>query len=259
MSATPAAQAVIERGYTPEEYLAVLLSRQVRDGETAACGMVSPIPAAGLMLAGQTHAPRARIIVLESAEFDPFRRDGYSGSTEFHFMAQRGELDLFFVSGVQIDQKANINLHVVGDHDRPKMRFPGGYGTGMLYYMAKRVVLFRTEHTKRTLVPKVDFVTAAGVTPDRIYRPGGPAMLITTLAQFDWDKAAGRWSLRSVHPGHTADEVLANMGFAPAVSGNLAATPAPTADELFLLRTVVREKVAKVYPQFAEHSILAAV
>ena len=259
MSATPAIQSLIERGYTPDEYLAVLLSRQVRDGETAACGMVSPIPAAGLILATQTHAPRARIIVLESAEFDPFRRDGYSGSTEFHFMAQRGELDLFFVSGVQIDEQANINLHVVGSHDHPKMRFPGGYGTGMLYYMAKRVVLFRTEHTKRALVHRVDFVAAAGITPSDIHRPGGPAMLVTPMAQFDWDKAAGRWSLASVHPGHTKQEVLDNMGFTPALPATVAATAPPSEDELFLLRTVVREKVAMVYPEFAEKSILAAV
>jgi len=243
---------------TTEEHLAVLLSRLVRDGETAACGMVSPIPAAGLILAEQSHAPRARIIVLESAEYDPFRRDGYSGSTEFHFMAQRGELDLFFLSGVQIDQHANINLHVIGDHDRPKMRFPGGYGSGMLYYMAHRVVLFRNEHTKRTLVPRVDFIGAAGSSPEGVYRGGGPAVLMTPMAQFDWDRAAARWALAAVHPGHAVTQVLDNMGFAPLVPAAVPTSGPPSPGELRLLRTVVREKLLGVYPDFARNAILAA-
>ena len=242
--------------YTPEEYISIVLSREVRDGETSACGMVSPVPAAALILAEQTHAPRAQIIVLGSEEYDPFFRKGFSGSTEFHFMAQRGELDLFFVSGVQIDSHANFNLHVLGSHDAPRLRMPGGYGTSMLYYMAKRAIVFRTEHSKRTLVEQVDFITGAGVTPPNVYRAGGPTMLVTTMARFDWDAAAPAWALRSVHPGHSTQGVLDNMDFAPQLPPHVDATPAPTAEELQMLRTVVRDKLMAVYPDFAGHAIL---
>lgn len=238
--------------YNAEEYLAVLLSRYVRDWETAACGMVSPVPAAALLLAEQTHAPHATIIILGSAEYDPFRRKGYSGSTEFHFMAQRGDLDLFFVSGVQIDREGNFNLHVIGDHDAPALRLPGAYGTGMLYYMAKRVVLFRTEHTKRSLVERVDFVTAAGSSPETLHRPGGPVALVTTKATFDWEH---EWVLRSVHPGTSTEDVLQNMGFEPRVPSQVHVSDKPTDDELTLLRTVVKAKLVDVYPEFAASTI----
>ena len=43
--------------YTPQELMAVLIARQVRDGETVAVGAVSPIPAAGCVLAEQTTRP----------------------------------------------------------------------------------------------------------------------------------------------------------------------------------------------------------
>ena len=40
-----------DRGYSESELLAVLMSREVRDGEISACGALSMIPAAGLLLA----------------------------------------------------------------------------------------------------------------------------------------------------------------------------------------------------------------
>ena len=85
--------------YTPQELMAVLIARQVRDGETVAVGAVSPIPAAGCVLAEQTHAPDIRLIILDCEAYYPFS----GGSSALHFLAQRGELDLFFLSGIQID------------------------------------------------------------------------------------------------------------------------------------------------------------
>ena len=151
--------------YSESELLAVLLAREVRDGEVSACGALSQIPAAGLLLAQALHAPNAELIILNSV-FNPFRT-----SHHFHFLAQRGELGLFFVSGVQIDRHGNYNLHQLGpDPEHPTARFPGGYGGGMIYYAARRTVVFRTEHTRRSLVERVDYVSAAGATPP-LYQP----------------------------------------------------------------------------------------
>ena len=136
------------RGYNEDELMAVLLSREVRDGEISACGALSQLPATGLLLAKHTHAPDAELIILNTV-FRPFHT-----SRQFHFLAQRGELGLFFVSGVQIDRHGNYNLHQLGeDPDHPTMRFPGGYGGGMIYYCARRTVVFRTEHTRRSRIP----------------------------------------------------------------------------------------------------------
>jgi glutaconate CoA-transferase, subunit B len=43
--------------------------------------------------------------------------------------------------------------------------------------------------------------------------------------------------LKSVHPGVTVDQVLANTGFAPIVPNDVPRTPPPTAEQVALLRT----------------------
>jgi glutaconate CoA-transferase, subunit B len=239
--------------YNPEELMAIIISREVRDFETVAVGAVSPIPAAGCILAEQLHAPHAQIILLESEgkEYYPFP----AGSSELHFLAQRGELDLFFLSGIQIDRKGNINLHVIGDYRSPKMRLPGAYGSAMLYYMAHRVILFRTEHTTRSFVEKVDFITAPGVSPANVHREGGPTLVVTPKAVLTWNRRTEEWMLEAFHPGSSLEEVKENTGFSIRISPSIKMTSLPTDQELFTLRTVVREKLKSIYPEFAQKKI----
>ena len=240
--------------YTPEELMAVVISREVRDGETIGIGAASPVPAAGCILAGQLHAPRASIIILGSEEYYPFP----AGSSELHFMAQKGELDLFFLSGIQIDRAGNINLHVLGNYEDPRVRLPGAYGSAMLYHMARRVILYRTEHTKRTFVEKVDFVTAAGVLPESASREGGPSLVVTPRAMLAWDRERREWTLAAVHPGSTVIDVEENTGFPLRIPQPVSMTPPPTRRELRLLRTRVRDKLRKIYPEFVEGKIMPA-
>jgi glutaconate CoA-transferase subunit B len=240
--------------WTPEELIAVTISREVRDGETIGVGAVSPIPAAGCILAEQLHAPNITLIILDSDDYYPFP----AGSSELHFLAQRGELDLFFLSGIQIDRRGNFNLHVIGDYNRPTVRMAGAYGSAMLYYMAHRVILFRDQHTQRVFVEKVDFVTGAGVTPENVYREGGPALVVTPKAVFGWDKAAGEWTLDSVQPGSSVADVQANTGFPLPVSPAVHTNPMPTSEELRVLRTVVREKMRRSYPEFVQEKMRSA-
>jgi len=128
----------------------------------------------------------------------------------------------------------------------------------MLYYMAHRVILFRAEHTRRVFVEKVDFVTGAGVTPENVYREGGPALLVTPKAVLAWDKAAGEWILDRVQPDSSVEDVRQNTGFELRVSPSVAVTPPPTAKELHMLRTVVKEKLVRSYPDFVREKILSA-
>jgi len=249
---TVAGDTIVNLGYGEAELMAILMAREVRDGEVSACGALSQIPATGLLLAKEMHAPNAELIILNTV-FRPFHT-----SRQFHFLAQRGELGLFFVSGVQIDGFGNYNLHQIGaDPERPEVRFPGGYGGGMIYYCAQRTVVFRTEHTRRSLVERVDFISAAGSSPANVLRLGNPSKLITPKANFRFDKDAARLRLDTIHPTYTLEEIRENTGFDLGVTGPAAATPAPTAEELHALRSVVRPKMIATgtYAAWAERSI----
>jgi glutaconate CoA-transferase subunit B len=240
--------------YTPEELMAVTIAREVRDFETVGVGAVSPIPAAGCILAEQLHAPHITLIILDCEEYYPFP----AGSSELHFLAQRGELDLFFLSGIQFDRRGNFNLHVIGDYNAPTVRMAGAYGSAMLYYMAHRVILFRDQHTKRIFVEHVDFVTGAGVTPEHVHREGGPALCITPKAVLAWDKTAGEWALEKVQPGSSVEDIMQNTGFELRVSPSVSPAQPPTEQELRVLRTIVRKKLERSYPEFVRTKILAA-
>ena len=238
--------------WNDQELMAILMSREVRDGEISACGALSQIPAAALLLAKELHAPDAELIILNTV-FRPF-----TTSRQFHFLAQRGELGLFFVSGVQIDRHGNYNLHQLGDPDHPTARFPGGYGGGLIYYAARRTIVFRTEHTRRSLVERVDFISAAGSSPPDVVRHGGPSKVVTPKATFAFDKASSSLVLESIHPPYTLSEIRENTGFDLGVR-EAPATPAPTEEELGALREVVRRKMIDTgtYSRWAETTLAA--
>ena len=237
-------------GYTADELMATVIAREVRDGETVAVGTLAPIPACGVLLAHFTHAPAARLVILNHPDHWPFR----GGSKEFYDFAQRGGFDLFFLSGGQIDRHGNLNLIAVGDPARPEIRFPGGAGAAMLYYAAGRVVVFRAEHSPRIFVARVDTVTSPGSTPPGIPRRGGPAKVITPLCVFRFDRDRGTLVVASLHPGVERAELARLTGFPLEWDPTVAVTAEPTPDELAILRTRVRESVAKTYPRYAERA-----
>ena len=117
--------------------------------------------------------------------------------------------------------------------------------------MVPKVILFRTEHSKRTLVPKVSYISAPGGSDDGVYRNGGPIALITNRCLFSFDQERRRFRLESVHPGHTLAEVIVNTGFEFDRPPEVPVTPVPSAETLRLMRQVVAPEVAEVYPQFA--------
>jgi glutaconate CoA-transferase subunit B len=131
------------------------------------------------------------------------------------------------------------------------VRFGGSFGSAYLYYVVPKVVLFRTEHSRRTLVPRVSFISAPGGSASNVYRPGGPVALVTSRCLFTFDRAEQRFRLESVHPGHSIAEVAEQTGFDYDCPENVPVTPPPGGDSLRLLRQVVAPQLAEVYPQFA--------
>jgi glutaconate CoA-transferase subunit B len=229
-----------------EEILAIALMRLFADVRHVAVGSQSPIPATAALLARHLSGGRLYASLLTSPAHNFFT----DGGRELFDCAGQGRIDVFFLSGGQIDGEANINLVAIGDYEKPKVRFPGSFGSAYLYYVVPRVILFRTEHSRRTLVPKVDFVSAPGWSPEGVWRRGGPKVLVTGRAVMPFDAARRRFRLESLHPGHTLEEVLDNTGFDFDRAERVGETPPPSAEERRLMREVVAPELAAIYPKF---------
>ena len=214
--------------YAKEELLACVIARLLAGSRHAAIGASSPIPATGAFL-HQHSDPRFRVSLQQRRAANPFTE----GSRELFDLAGQGRIDTFFLGGAQIDGEGAINL--VRAEGR---RFPGSFGSAYMYAVVPNTILFREEHSKRTLVPKVEFASARG----------RPKALLTGRALFSWNGTGFR--LESVHPGETAEGVRGETGF-DYEAGPAKATEEPTKQELSLLRGPVAQSIAKDYPDFA--------
>ena len=229
------------------EFLIGLLARRLAGTRRVAVGAQSPIPGSAAYLARELGLGPHHVTVLGSRRDNDFTE----GGRELFDRAAQGRIDAFFLGGGQIDGKANINLVAIGDYDHPKVRFPGSFGSSYLYMLVPRVILFREEHSPRTLVETVDFISAPGTSPATVHRPGGPAGLVTGRCVFDFDRAAARFSLASVHPWSSVEEIRAETGFAYDEPATVPVTEGPDAAMLALIRGTVREQIADIYPAFA--------
>ena len=237
--------------YRDEELLASVVADLIGIVRHIAVGNASPIPAAAALLTRargrELNLDRPYVSLLGS----PRHTFWTDGGRELFDCAGQGRIDVFFLSGGEIDGEGNVNLVSTGDYAKPGMRFPGSFGSSYLYYVVPKVILFRTEHSKRTLVPKVGFISAPGGSDPNVHRTGGPIALITNRCLFSFDRERKRFQLESIHPGHTLAEVIVNTGFEFDRLPEVPVTPAPSAETLRLLRQVVAPELAEVYPQFA--------
>jgi len=238
--------AMTTNDFRPEELLADVIARLIGDVRHVAVGNASPIPAAAALLARERGHGRPYVSLLQSRKHN-FWTDG---ARELFDCAGQGRIDVFFLSGGQIDGQGNVNLVEIGEHGHPDVRFPGSYGSAYLYYVVPKVILFRTEHSRRTLVPRVDFISAPGASDPNVFRPGGPIALVTNRCLFTF--ANGRFALASVHPGHTVEEVIEHTGFDFDRPASVPQTPPPSPETLALMRGVVARQLAEAYPQFAK-------
>ena len=232
---------------TREELLISVLTDMLAEDRHVAVGAASPIPGAAALLAKEETDRRMQVTIIHSRRHNPFTE----GSRELFDCSAAGRIDSFFLGGVQIDGQANINLIGIGEYPKLKKRFPGSFGSALMYYVVPKVILFREEHSPRTLVEKVDFVSAPGVSPPSVHRPGGPHALVTGRCVMAWDRDSGRFRLTHVHPGETVDSVRAATGFDFHVDPDVIETPEPSPERLETIRTKIAPQVQQFYPEFA--------
>jgi glutaconate CoA-transferase, subunit B len=215
-----------------EELLASVIARLIADARHVAVGAASPIPATAVFLLKAKGAP-IRISLLQKRSGNPFSE----GSRELFDLAGQGRIDAFFLGGAQIDGEGNVNLV-----EAQGRRFPGSFGSAFMYGAVKKTILFREEHSRRVLVPKVEFVSAAG----------NPAALLTGKALFDWSRERRRFVLRSFHDCDGVDDVRRSTGFDFDVDSQVNPTTAPSEEDLSLFRGPVARQIAVDYPEFAK-------
>ncbi len=234
--------------FSPADLMAVAISRLLRDGERVFHGVASPLPMVAILLAKRLHAPNLVYINI-AGSIDPVPQHLAQSSTapallagsatqftlaDLFDLSARGGLDTAFLGGVQIDGMGRINMSAIGEFARPRVRLPGGAGSALILPTARRTILWRTQHTPRSLVARLDFVTAAG-NVDR---------LVTPLCVFR--RKDGGFELEGLMPGVRVESVREQTGFAFAAADPAPTLSPPSAEELAALADVDPERVREV-------------
>ena len=244
---------VEEHFYNPSELMVVNASRLLRDGDVVFVGV--GIPNLACNLAMRTHAPNLQMIYeagvigaqpsrLPLSIGDPTLVTGALSVCSmfdiFSHYLQRGNVDVGFLGGAQIDQFGNINATVIGEYDSPKVRLPGSGGSMEIAAWANRCYII-TPHQKRRFPARVDFQTSIGflsggdARQKAGVRGGGPEAVVTNLGLLQ-PNAEGELVLAALHPGVTFEQVKQNTGWALKQSEDCRVTDPPKLEELRILR-----------------------
>lgn len=237
--------------YSPGDIMVCAAAREITDGEVVFVGMRLPLLA--FLLAKCTHAPNA-VGVFENGVLrdqpatgpiitmgDPPNQAGalrLCDLGEVMTLLGGGRVGLGFIGGAQVDQHGNVNTHEVRG-EKGLTRLPGSGGGADIACLAGRLLIIMS-HQRRRLVPRVDFVTSPGWGGHEGWRReqgldrGGPAALITSLGVFRFP--GGRAVLSQVHPGVEVEQVAQATGWELRVDPELDTTPAPTRQDLEIIR-----------------------
>jgi glutaconate CoA-transferase subunit B len=240
--------------YSSAELMIINASRLLRDGDVVFVGVGQPNLACNL--AKRTHAPNlvmiyeAGVIGAEPARLplsigDPTLVSGALSVVSmydiFAFYLQRGNIDVGFMGGAQIDRFGNINATVIGtDYAHPKTRLPGSGGAQEIAAWANRCYLM-TPHQKRRFPERVDFLTSAGFLSGRGARDaaglrgGGMLAVVTDIGILEPDES-GELVLTTLHPGRTTEEARNNTGWALKVLNTVKTSAEVSESELRILR-----------------------
>lgn len=247
--------------YTGSELLAVMSARLLKDGQTVFAGVGIPLLAA--ILAQKTHA-LGLTILFEGGVIGPFveagklppstneqrcsrRANMLVSITEVLLLLQRGYVDVGFMGGAQIDRFGNLNSSFIGDAENPKIRLPGTGGGNDIASLADMIVAMK--HEKRRFVEKVDFITSPGFLDGGDTRAqaglpaGGMFRVVTDLGILGFEAESRAMTVLALHPGVSAADIKANTGFELSVPDDVEVTPAPTPNELAILRELDPEQL----------------
>lgn len=254
--------------YSQKEFMAVLISRQIKNKTLVWIGTSSDIPRAGAILANLTHAPDSNIILgLDEYNFTGLAPlEGKPREVDFHGLtSSAGEskyktkthdlvelfnnissVDFFVIGGMEVDKFGNTNLMGIYNEDgKLTAKGPGPIGAASMASTAKTYVIFMNRHNKKTFVEKVSFRSAFGFGDGGNHREklgmtgNGPSVLISPLGIFNFPKPDRSMKLQSCHPGINASEIQSSTNFDLGIVSAESVTEEPSIQELEILREVI--------------------
>jgi glutaconate CoA-transferase subunit B len=241
-------------GYTSNEMMTIAAARALRNDDVCFVGIGAPSAASNL--ARLTHAPDITLIYesgtiatkpnvlplsIGDGELCETALTTVSVPEMFRYWLQGGRITVGFLGGAQIDKYANLNTTVVGSYDKPKVRLPGGGGAPEIATSCGEIFIIMAQ-SKRSFAGKLDFITSLGHGEggDHRARLGlktkGPTKLITDLCVFEPDPETREMTVASIHPGVTREQIQENTGWTVRYAAQVGETPAPSRQELEVLR-----------------------
>ncbi|WP_237154346.1 CoA-transferase subunit beta [Oryzibacter oryziterrae] len=243
-------------GFTATEMMTIAAARVLRNDDVCFVGIGAP--SAACNLARLTHAPGITLIyesgtIGTEPDVLPLSiGDGELCDTAlttvavpemFRYWLQGGRITVGFLGGAQIDRFANLNTTVVGPYDAPKVRLPGGGGAPEIAAHSREIFITMAMGS-RAFVEKLPFITSMGhgTGGDHRARLGlktlGPTRVMTDRCILEPDPDSKELTVVSLHPGETREGVEAQCGWPLKFAADLKETPAPTAEELEVLRAL---------------------
>jgi glutaconate CoA-transferase subunit B len=249
--------------YTPAEMMSVTASRALGNDDVCFVGIGMPSEAANL--ARLTHAPDITLIYesgtlatkpdvlplsIGDGELCETALTTVSVPEMFRYWLQGGRITIGFLGAAQLDRFGNINTTVIGDYANPKVRLPGGGGAPEIATSCREIFIVMRQ-SNRGFVDKLDFVTSLGHGAggdERARKWGvdtkGPSRLMTDLCIMQPDPESREFTVTSIHPGVSREQIVENTGWPVRFADSVAETPPPTRTDLEVLRALKARTVA---------------
>ena len=250
--------------FTPDEMMTIAASRALTSDDVCFVGIGAP--SAACNVARLTHAPGITLIYesgtigtapsvlplsIGDGELCETAVTTVSVPEMFRYWLMGGRISIGFLGAAQLDRFGNINTTVIGDYANPKVRLPGGGGAPEIATSCQQIFITMKQST-RGFVETIDFFTSLGHGAggdDRLKTYGvktkGPTLLVTDLAVWKPDPQTREFTVVSMHPGVTREQVQQTCGWKVKWAENVEETPPPTELELSTLRDLkARTKAA---------------
>ena len=250
--------------FTADEMMTIAASRALRNDDVCFVGIGAP--SAACNVARLTHAPDITLIYesgtigtapdvlplsIGDGELCETAVTTVSVPEMFRYWLQGGRITIGFLGAAQLDRFGNINTTVIGDYAMPKTRLPGGGGAPEIA-SSSREIYITMKQSRRGMVDRIDFYTSFGHGDGGNHRKRlgidtlGPTLLITDLAVWKPDPETKEFTVVSMHPGVTREQVAETCGWQARFAEKLEETPAPSRLELETLREL-RERTRRAH------------